>query len=483
MLPTWEKLTAALAGEEAVKALGEKILPRPNPLDTSDDNTSRYIAYQTRAVWYNVTQRTLSGMAGYVFQKEPTVNLPAELQPLETNVDGSGVTLLQQAKATLRLVLGKGRCGILVDYPVTSEPVTKADINAGNVAPTFVLYEPETIINWKTSHVGAKTFLDLLVLKEAYVEASTDNEFEMSVYTQYRVLSRTPEGVTGRIFQADDETGEYVSNEDKTYAPKDKAGNPLKEIPFCFVGSVNNDACVDHAPLADLANLNFAHFRNSADYEEACFLVGQPTPWVSGLTTSWVKDTLKGTVHIGSRAILPLPVGGQAGLLQANPNTLPMEAMLHKEQQMIALGAQLVQQKDVQRTATEAGLDHSSEVSTLTAAANNVFLAFKQAFGFAGLFVGTDTASLEFELSEPLTQDTLDPQEATALMAMWQANLIDFEEARTVLKASGTAYLKDDVVKARAEANDLNFPPARPTVPPTPPKPVPAPPKPRPALK
>ena len=88
---------------------------------------------------------------------------------------------------------------------------------------------------------------------------------------------------------------------------------------------------------------------------------------------------LKGEVQLGSRAAVPLPEGGSMGLIQASANSMPKEAMDTKERQMVALGAKLVEQKQVQRTATEAGLENASETSVLASAANNTAEAFRKA--------------------------------------------------------------------------------------------------------
>lgn len=475
----WERIRAAIEGEEAIKKLGDRILPRPNASDISPENKARFDSYLLRAVWYNVSGRTLGGLTGYVFRKDPVIELPPLLKPLLDNIDGSGVTLTQQAKAALRTVLAFGRAGLLADYPQVSGATTQQDIIDGRVAPTIVLYQPEQVINWRTSYIGAKLVLDLLVLKECYL-VENENEFECSLKVQYRVLTRTAEGVIGRIFREDG--NEYKDKTEMSYTLRGKNGAPLQEIPFTFIGAVNNDPEVDCSPLIDLVNLNIAHFRNSADHEESSFIVGQPTPWISGLSEQWVKDVLKGSVHLGSRAIIPLPQGGQAGLLQANPNTLPFEAMKHKEHQMVALGAKLVETQDVQRTATEANIEHTSETSTLTAAATNVFQAYRRALSYCGDFVGAETVKIAFDLSEPLTRETITAEQATAIAAAWMQGLLDYEEARTFLKAAGWAWKEDEEVRQNNDSDnflgDLGKPSATPTAPkagPTPPPPQPKP--------
>lgn len=482
MLPVWERIRAACSGERAVKALGDKVLPRPNAADLSTENRARFDAYLFRAVWYNASGRTSEALTGHVFSKEPVVTLPPTMKAMENNVDGSGVTLPQQAKAALRNVLQLGRGGLLVDYPKTDGAVSRQALLDGHIGPTIVLYEPEQITNWQTSAQGSKVFLDLIVLRET-ISTPGNNEFESGVAVQYRVLKRTPEtGVTGHIYQkqGEGESADYKEVLELAYQPTNHSGRPLQEIPFVFIGAQSNDHTIDTPPLQDLTDLNFAHFRNSADHEEACFLVGQPTPWVSGLTQEWVDNVLKGTIMIGSRACIPLPNGGQAGLLQALPNTMPFEAMKHKETQMVALGAKLVQDKEVQRTATEASMDQAAETSVLVSCATNVFKGYEMALKYAAQLTGGEETGIAFELSEPLSRNPITPEVAQAIMALWQGTLVDFEEARDLLKKSGWAWKEDDKVKAANEAEgfDLGQPQPEPGAKPVPGMPTPPAPKP-----
>ena len=449
MLDTWKRIQAAIEGEDAVRALGEQILPRPNPADRSVENLMRYDAYIKRAVWYNVSARTLLGLTGYVFAAPPILKLPDTLKSLENNVDGNGVTVAQQSKTCLTRILAKGRCGLLVDYPKVEGAVTKQDLLDGKVSPTILLYEPENIINWRTEFKGSQTVLELLVLSESYIdeEARAKDEFVTETKTQYRVLKREEGVITGEIYRAKADGGEFERVPDLDYKVIGSDGKPFETIPFIFVGAVNNDETIDVPPLRDIVSLNFAHFRNSADYEESCYTVGQPTPWISGLSEQWVNEVLKGTVRLGSRAVLPLPIGGQAGLLQVEPNSMPLEAMKLKETQMTALGAKLIIESQIMRTATEVTLDHSAETSLLSAAAGNVFLAYKAALKICGRFVGSEDVDVTFQPSQPISKEPITQDVATALVLLWQQNLADFDEVRAALRKTGVAYKENDDVK------------------------------------
>ena len=126
------------------------------------------------------------------------------------------------------------------------------------------------------------------------------------------------------------------------------------EIPFAFIGSVNNDETVDKAPLYDIAEINVSHYRNSADYEESSFLVGQPTPAFSGLTQSWVDQNMSGGVAFGSRSAILLPENGNAMLLQAGENQMPLKGMEIKEDQMVKIGTRIIQDQSGIETAEAA---------------------------------------------------------------------------------------------------------------------------------
>lgn len=442
----WDLIKDCLIGQTAVKAGREKYLPRPNPTDLSEENRKRYEQYVERAVFYNVTQRTHASLVGQVFQTDPVVELPSLMDSLVEDADGSGVSLEQQAKKALGHVLAFGRCGLLVDYPNVGEVTSRQDLLDGRIRPTIILYDPWDVINWRTKTAGAKKLLSLVVIAEQYIVE--DDGFEMKTDRQWRVL-RLEDG-TG-VYKVEiwrEENG--IFQEHEFYYPTDARGNNLKEIPFTFIGAVNNDPNVDLPPLYDLATLNIAHYRNSADYEEACYIVGQPTPYLAGLTKDWVEEVLHGQVHLGSRAAIPLPAGGTAGLIQASPNSMPKEAMETKERQMVALGAKLVEQRAVQRTATEAMQEEAGEVSVLATSAKNVAAGYRTALAWCGLFLGT-TEQPKFDLNTDFEINRMNAQERQQLIAEWQSGAITFEEMRFNLRRANVAYLDDEAAKDQLE--------------------------------
>ena len=468
-LPDYTLIRDCVAGQRAIKKKGTVYLPVPDPDEAllasgafTPAGQARYDAYLMRAVFYGVTGRTLRGLVGLVFDKDPAIEIPTSLEPVRADASGGGEPLDEHAKTTLQDVMSVGRSGLLTDYPVTNGKATSAkDAREGNIRPTIRRYAAEDVINWRTRTVGSKIMLSLVVLREQVVVE--DDGFAETFATQYRVL-RLGDDLKYYI-EIHPEGDKRVTR----YDPTDGKGNPLREIPFTFVGSEDNSPSVDQPPLLDIAALNKHHYMNSADYEESVFLVGQPTPVFSGLTKQWVEDVFtverddghgnkrrETKVRLGSRAAVPLPENGSAELLQADPNTMASDAMEKKEQQMIALGAKLIENSGTQQTATEATLDSVLDNSVLANAARNVSKAYRQALRWAELFISgniiEDDNQLDYQLSTDFAARLMTSQDREQIVSMWVKKAITFGEMRWNLKRTGTAYEDDEKAKEELAA-------------------------------
>lgn len=454
MLDQYDLIRDCLAGETAVKKRRNKYLPMPDAEDTSKDNQVRYNAYLTRAVFYNVAERTQAGLVGQIFLRDPVIKIPSELQPVLDDATGEGVPMVQLANEQCAGGLAFGRGGFYTDYPSTEDDngdtgTTRAELESGDLRPTVRRVEPWDIVNWRVIARGAKIIPSLVVFREDYTV--DDDGLETRVKDQWRVL-RLVDGIyqieiyRNRIIGGKPDIGPIV--------PVDANGEPFDEIPFAPIGSKTNSFNVDPAPLYALCSINIAHYRNSADYEESVYVCGQPTLAVAGLTEEWVRDILGGRVGLGTRGGLPMPVGGSAQLLQADPNTLAKEAMDQKEAQMLALGAKLVEGSQVQRTATEADIDNVSEASVLTTVADNVSAAVMLSLGWAARFMGVDATGIEYWLNTEFDLVNLTPEERGQLLKEWQSGAITFEEYRDNLRRAGIATLPDAKAKADLAKED-----------------------------
>ena len=119
----WARARDVLAGEDAVKAGGEKYLPR---LDSQTDE--EFSAYVKRASYFNASARTSEAYLGLMFRRPPFVKLPADgagvgraMAQFQNDADMLGTTLTGYAKVVVGDVIGLGRAGTLVDWEDQAE--------------------------------------------------------------------------------------------------------------------------------------------------------------------------------------------------------------------------------------------------------------------------------------------------------------------------------------------------------------------------
>lgn len=443
IIKDYQLIDDCIKGQRRIKLRGVAYLPTPDPLDLSEENAQRYEDLKTRALFYNVVQSTLNGYVGEVFARDPVAELPPALDVLSEDASGGGLTLLQLAKRATRYTLSKGRAGILADFPQTDSGLTAAEL--ADVKPVITIYDAANIINWRVDSDMSDGKLAMVVLSEQYDDSR--DEFIVESKQQFRVLRLTDGVYTSQTYR----DGSAVSD---PVTPTDKSGNSFDAIPFTFIGSENNDAEIDHPPLLSLANVNIAHYRNSASYEEGVYMLGQPTLVLAGLTKEWVEKVLKGSVRIGSRGAVLLGENSSAEILQMEANGAAFEAMEHKERQMVALGGKLAEQKQVQRTATEAGNDNASETSVLSSVVKNVTAALEFALTKAAMFTVGDV-QVSYKLNTEFSISRMSAQERQQLVAEWQTGGVSFSEMRAALRKSGVATLDDDEAKEEIDAEDF----------------------------
>lgn len=417
-VPLWRKVRDVCAGEDAIKDKGAAYLPNPDEADTGD--AKRYDRYKARAVFVETTARTLQGLVGIAYANWPKIETTAKV--LLDDADGSGVGIIGQSQLVLSDVLQTGRAALLVDYPKgdgISRKRTMAQVEAMGVRPFIVRYRAEDVLTWETT--GGKLTRAVLSESIAIYEGG-----EAKFATQLRELLLGDEGYVVQLWRKHPEGGGFVLH--------DTIKIGLSFIPLAFVGAVNNDATPDRAPLLGMANLNLAHYRNSADFEESAFLMGQPMLAITGVTEEWVEK--RGAIVFGSRSALPLPAEGDAKLLQASPNTLAKEAMAEKRDMMATLGGRLLEATSV-KTATQSAAESKAAYSPLSLACDNVSEAYTRALRWAETWGSDRSSKASFAIDTRFNDLTLDANAIRETVNAWQAGLVPQSDAVGVLQRLG----------------------------------------------
>ena len=406
----WEKCRVVSEGSETVKEHGSEYLPR-----LTDQKEEDYEAYKNRALFFEGTTRTVQGLVGMMFAKEPVISNKLEDGFTDKLMVGFE-TFKTFLKKIAREVVTVGRCGVFVDM-------------ADGGDPYLVVYETENILNWRYVNIQGKLKLTLLVLRE---DLKTYSDFREHAVDACRVLRLDPDTL---IYSQE----LYVRKN-----PKDKShdsewllvpgypiypmqtGRNLNGIPFYFINVNGNNPEPERPPLSGLVNVNLSHYVNSADLEHGRHFTGLPTPWVSGFDLNQA-----GKLKIGSQtAWVSNKVDAKAGYLEFTGSGLSTleNALKEKQEMMIILGARLLESpKKVSEAADNQASRKQGENSILANIADSVSDGITQAIRFAAMWANLDEKNYSVEIYKDFASLNANAPLLGALMGAIQGGLISHD--------------------------------------------------------
>lgn len=448
-LQRWQMMDDVCSGSIAVKSKGEKYLP-VNCDCNEDGGKKRYEDYLKRAVFYPVTKETLQNDVGLAFSEDPTFE-PDGMDFLKQDADGVGTSIYQLNQKALALLLKHGRGGFFVDHPVTDQGVTKADQLEKGIRPTIVLYDAKQIINWRVKKVGGVFKTSLIVLSEKTTQVDPNDEFNEIDVTIYRVLKLDDNNEY--CFQVySDATGQLLGS-DLVY-PTKYNGRKWNYIPFIPLGSQSNDFHIDEIPLEGLAEINLAHYRNSAEYENSVYICGQVQPTLTELSEDW-RDFLFGNgMKLSSFEPLLLPTGAKFEFVSASMEMLAKDAMDEKKDYMESLGAKIREKSASVKTATQVDSEDAKQYSVLSLCVSNLNEASEYVLKWCAEYYGQG-----FEAKFSIKQDFARGELSLEDLKFWQSEVVagrlsrqTFHEIKATGKVPEISY-DEEQLRIEAEQN------------------------------
>lgn len=449
--PRWQRVTdlaGSKGGEYQLKKRDDKkpgtYLRVINPLDLSQYNKRLNASYRKSAILYNATGRTLIGLLGMLYRVEPTIpELHESMEYVKTNIDGNGMGINQQSHAVSSEIIQIGRHGLLTDIPMKEDGVvtTVADVQNG-FRPFVKKYNAIDIIDWNQSFINGMITLDLVVLLEMVTTFVDEQRIKRKTKKRYRILRLTDGKYTQQLWvEGDDSPGEEIEI-------IDGSGKAWDEIPFEIIGSENNDPVIDSAPLEPLVDVNIGHYRNSADLEHSSFQLSAATPWIADdrykSDQNNPNDKNTKTQKFGETSVVVMGKGGQFGYAQPDPNVLANDLAKNKEQQMVALGAQLISESGGVETAEAVRTKKSADASMLSIIGINVSNGYTKSLGWIARFLNVDFEG-EFQLNSNFFDTKLTAQERQQIIVEWQSGLYPVRVAREQLQASKVISSDEDL--------------------------------------
>ena len=422
-LPRWQRCRDCVEGSDAVKARATDYLPA---LEGHRGSSQKDDAYQTRAVFYNATARTVAGLLGSVFRAAPSWTFPATIEDDLEDVTLMGRPLVSFALMAFKDLLVTGRVGVQVDMP-------KAPEAGATPRPYWVLRRAEDILSWRTVVTDGQEIVTRVVLSEVVEADNPEDEWSPTLVDQIRVLELVNQGSDAATYQirrfrntkASDEAEDQWKEYEAPIVPL-KHGDPLTFIPFHFIGPTSVTPAIEKSPMVDIVDVNLSHYRTSADFEHGAHVTALPTPWVSGVNPELVESFPIGT----DTAWVLGETQARAGMLEFTGDGLKTleRALSVKQEQMASLGARLIEsRKAAAETAEALRLAMSGDHSVLASMASTFDQAMTNVLRWHADWSGAETTAITFAVNKDFFEARLTAPEAQSLVGTWQAGGISFE--------------------------------------------------------
>lgn len=382
----------------------EEYVPRLN-----EQSERAWHAYVNRAVFYNVTEKTLLALIGALCRKPHLVEGLVNDEPY---VDEA--TFGEFLQRCYRTLLTQSRIGLHVDY----------DEAAGT--PKLIAYPAENIINWCS---------DFIVIEEHVVERDPDDVFKHVSVPQWRELRINPEGrYEVRIWRKKGRRYEVIDEMVPTVR-----GAPLTEIPFWFVTPYDTSTEVYAPPLSNLAELNINHFRLSVDHAHGLHFTALPQPYIAGDIAGGSGDVNSATTKamklaIGTDRVWHLEQGATAEYLEFSGSGLGAirEQLVRVEEQMAMQGSRMLSVKKGVESVEALRLRSGSESATLSTIVGSLQHAMTAALTVYNQWAGSSIEPT-ITLNTDFTAAVIDPADMKALLDLWSAGAITLETFLTRL--------------------------------------------------
>ena len=333
----WILTDALLGGTPAMRAAGKSLLPQW-PAEEND----AYDARLSTATLFPAFSRTLAVMAGKPFSRQITLSqdTPAQIKGWVDDIDMELRSLHSFASEVFRDALSHGLCGILVDYPQAEGVQTRAQELAAGIRPYFVHIRHDQILGWRSE---GNNLTQLRIAETAEVD---DGPFGTKLVERVRLF----------------EPGYWQLWEkvDDDFVLIDEGTTTMDRIPFVPVYGLRMGFMSGVSPLTDLAYLNVKHWQSQSDQDTILHIARVPILAV-------MTDDPEAEIKVGGGTAMMLGAGDNAKFVEHSGAAIEAGAasLLALEEQMIQTGAELLVQKQGQRTATEAANEAEANKSEL----------------------------------------------------------------------------------------------------------------------
>ena len=323
------------------------------------------------------------------------------------DIDLAGTSLDYYNRMIATEVFTTNRIGVLVDYSEIAK------------RPYLTAFKAETIINWRLENIDGILQPSLIVLAGEVQEADPKDKFKTITKKVWKELS-----LENGVYTVQDWEQIKVKTGKEEIVPVNEPYRPMIQgelfsfIPFYVITSDGLTTDLLRPILMDLININLGHYINSADYENACHFTGANTI----VTRGWGNSPFP----VGGCA--DFPIDGGAEVLQAGENSMLMQAMKQKEEQMTVIGsAVLANRGRYIQSAETSRLNTSGEYATLADISIALSNAMTDILKLFALWGGKTAGKITVKFNSDFEIEPLNSQDLTSWMGAVQSGFMSWD--------------------------------------------------------
>lgn len=442
-----ETCRAVYGGTRAMREAGDRFLPR-FPLEEDDAYEDRL----ARAVLYNAFKRTVKGLAGMAFRKDPALedDVPIEIRGQEAdpdtgqelvighaeNIDLAGRHLSVFARDVFEAKLIDGHTFIFVDWWGADDARSRAEEREAR--PYWVHILRQQVIRWRAESFGGRTVL----VSFAYIETDTepDGEFGERLIRrvrQYDLVESDGETVSAagtrvryRSWVQDVETtgGAWQVEE-----PGRLLGERMTRIPVVCDYADRAGFFESDPPLLDLAYENIRHYQLRSDRDTLLHTSHVPVFTLIGVSRDQVAQM---SIGAGTGLVLDNPQA-KAQYTEASGTGLAQsrDELKDTEQRMAAMGLAMLQRETrAAETAEAKRIDKAENDSQLAVMVRATGDALEEALWLHAMWMGLPDGG-SVSMNDDFGIEPLEPQMVQALAGLVRDNMLSLDTLWDLLKS------------------------------------------------
>lgn len=433
----WEIVSDVSKGTLHLRSLKQRYLPQ-FPAEHDKLYQNRLAA----ATLFNAYARTVQGLVGMVFKKNPVLgeDVPAvirgdaekNLEGHAENIDLAGTHLDVFARRVLEDAF-EGHAFILVDMQQALEPgaTLEDEIKSGR-RPYWVKYKVGQAVNFLPVTINGRVEIGLITFEEEIREKA--GRYGSKAVKQYRTFWLEGNEAGGIVVRW--ELKKLVREEGKEETFEDAGSGDVRGFTRIPVGVVygKRTGFLESQPVAlDLALLNVKYWQKQSDRDQSLHKCGNPIPLFTGVPEDWDM------IVAGSGYGLKLPIDADGKYMEPEGTALDasLEDLKELRTEMAALGLSvLAARPQVERTATETAIDFSQESSELELMARSLGDALELCLGFHAKYLGENSGG-SVGVGAHLRTVRLTEAQINAYASMAAQNGLSWQTVREIMQASG----------------------------------------------